>query len=329
MSDPVPAHVAAAVQAIGLDVATAEIVSALELDGITSVLLKGPATARHLYAEAPGERTYVDADLLVAPRDFDRAEGVLARLGFAPTLGRLRPIERSLVAVTPWAREAPSPAQIDLHRGFHGVRRWESFWDEVSAHTEVLLLHGQPVRIPDPAGCALIVALHDTAVARTAKSAMDLERALTLLDQEVWAEAARRAGRCGAAEAFRLGLSRHPGGDELADRLGLSPVLSSGLAIHGLAEVGADPAPAAAAALLVERLGHARGWGTRTRIVLNIAFPSADHLRAHRSLARRGGLGLLVTRLVWPLDLLRRAPRVVVLLLAGRRAAARSRRSVS
>lgn len=319
MSQRVPSHVRAAVQALSLDLATAEVTAALAREGIDSVLLKGPATVRWLYAEDPDQRTYVDIDLLVAPEAFRSAEDVLEACGFRPGLGRLRPVEREWMPVTPWEREGPAPAQVDLHRGFHGIRDFGAFWSVMTQHTDELTVQRHVVRVPDAAGCALIVTLHDTAVARTAKATEDLARAFARFDDATWAEAARRAEACGAEESFALGLSHHPAGRELAARLDLPAQLSASVVARDLAGPGNDPAPAAAAALLLERFEDAKRWRERVRIVLNIVFPSADHLRAHRPLARRGWLGLTVVRLTWPFSLVARAPRVLRLVRRARR----------
>lgn len=319
MSQVVPSHVRAAVQALSLDLATAEVTSALALEGIDSVLLKGPATVRWLYADDPDRRTYVDIDLLVSPEAFRSAEEVLEACGFRPGLGRLRPVEREWMPVTPWEREGSAPAQVDLHRGFHGIRDFQAFWSVMTGHTDELTVQRRAVRVPDAAGCALIVTLHDTAVARTAKAAEDLTRAFARFDDATWAEAARRAEACGAKESFALGLSHHPAGRELAARLNLPVELSASVVARDLAAPGEDPAPAAAAALLLERFEDAPRWRERARIVLNIVFPSADHLRAHRSLARRGRLGLAVVRLTWPFSLAARAPQVLRLVRRARR----------
>src|SRR5207248_1785857 len=63
------------------DVTTGEVTTAFRHANIRSVLLKGPTIARWLY-EHVAMRPYVDSDLLIAVGDLDRAEEVLAALGF-------------------------------------------------------------------------------------------------------------------------------------------------------------------------------------------------------------------------------------------------------
>ena len=52
---------------------TAEVVTALRDAEIESLLLKGPATVRWLYADDPSARLYTDVDLLVPPAAFAAA----------------------------------------------------------------------------------------------------------------------------------------------------------------------------------------------------------------------------------------------------------------
>src|SRR5829696_9487747 len=64
-----------------LDAAAAEMFEAFAARGIQALLLKGPALARLLYTVSE-PRIYSDVDVLVAPAERERAEGVLATLGY-------------------------------------------------------------------------------------------------------------------------------------------------------------------------------------------------------------------------------------------------------
>ena len=55
---------------LALDAVTSDLVDAFDAAGIDTVLLKGPATVRWLYADNPGRRLYSDIDLLVSPASF-------------------------------------------------------------------------------------------------------------------------------------------------------------------------------------------------------------------------------------------------------------------
>ena len=57
---------------------TAEVVSSMRGEGVRSLLLRGPAIARWLYArEVERIRTYEDLDLLIAPDDVERCQRAL------------------------------------------------------------------------------------------------------------------------------------------------------------------------------------------------------------------------------------------------------------
>jgi hypothetical protein len=62
------------------------ILSALALDGVVPVLLKGPALAHTAYPRTP-LRTFSDIDLLLTPDELGRAATCLQRLGYTPLLG--------------------------------------------------------------------------------------------------------------------------------------------------------------------------------------------------------------------------------------------------
>src|SRR5437763_10353307 len=68
---------------LAMDAGTVEVLKALNAAGIEAILLRGPALDRLLYSQR-GERSYTDADLLVAPDDYAKAEEILAGLGFRP-----------------------------------------------------------------------------------------------------------------------------------------------------------------------------------------------------------------------------------------------------
>jgi hypothetical protein len=110
---PPPRLVAAAIS-LGIDAVTAEVVQALHAAAIRSVLLKGPALVRALYADG-ADRPYGDIDLLVAPDDVPRAEQVLSELGFGPppTIVHFSPRHAA-----GWRRGRLS---VDLHHTFVGI----------------------------------------------------------------------------------------------------------------------------------------------------------------------------------------------------------------
>ncbi len=71
-----------------VDKLAVSIIAEFESHGIGSILLKGPAIASWLYADGT-HRPYGDADLLVSPENWERAEALLQHLGFEKELAPL------------------------------------------------------------------------------------------------------------------------------------------------------------------------------------------------------------------------------------------------
>jgi hypothetical protein len=277
-----------AARTLALDLATGEVVRKLDVAGIECMVLKGPVMAHRLYADRPGCRNYGDVDLLVAPRHFDAAGRVLASLGFTDHLAGIRASEAARLQGRPWHRDGAAFVTVDLHRGFHHVADRSAWWDQLSRHREVLVVEGQPVTIPDRAGCAVIACLHASKASALGKPSEDLRRALQLFDDEVWREAASLAGSVGAGGAFAASLCRHSAGAELADRLGLTvtdPVawFSATSLRHGAGSLSLVLAPGT--------------WTARAQRVRDVAFPSRAIFAGSWPIARRGPGGLAAARL--------------------------------
>jgi hypothetical protein len=287
------------------------------------VLLKGPAIAHWLYPDDPSRRTYTDVDLLVSPSDFEAAEQVLEGMRFVRPVSGYRDRIESWVPESAWERPGAPPVSIDLHRGFHGVpvAAWDSFWTVMDEQTARIDVGGAHLRIPDAAGCALIAALHESAAARVEQSAVDLRRAFALFDDEVWRRAAHRAERAEAMPSFVLALSLHEAGRAIVNDLGLSGQLPPTETTRSLVIAGADPGKVERAWSLQHQLAAADGWRQRTRVLVDIAFPSAEYLRATRPMARRGRVGLMLVRVGRLAGLALRTPGIVRLVRLGRKRA--------
>jgi Uncharacterised nucleotidyltransferase len=274
-----------AARTLALDLATGEVVRALEAAGIESMLLKGPAMARRLYGDEPGARNYGDIDLLVAPWRFGDAGHVLASLGFTDRRAGLRASEAARLPARPWHRDGAAYVAVDLHRGFRHVADWLTWWDLLRRERETLELEGQPVAIPGRVGCALIAVLHASDPSAPDKPLEDLRRALGRFDDELWRQAADLAQAVGAAGAFAGTLACLDAGAALVSRLGLPVTDHTGwfLAtsrLRGTASLGVVLGPGT--------------WAARAQRARDAAIPSRADLARGWPIAERGRCGLVV-----------------------------------
>lgn len=296
-----------ALYGLTVDRATAEVVAALDAEGIRALLIKGPALTRWLYPES-SSRGYRDIDLMVAPATRARAEGVLERLGFEPSDAELTEAERAELEAEreiagharTWTREG---ASVDLHHTIVGLNASPSaVWEALAAGSESVPIAGQPVDIPAEGCRALIVAL-EAAKGGPAdpKGLGDLDRALAVVPESLWREAASLARRLGALSAFSAGLGLLPAGKELARRL----------AVHG--EVDVETAlrvqSAPQMAFGFQRLADRQGVRAKITFVARKVVPSRLFMRHRFAIARRGRIGLVLAYLWRPLWLLMNSPR--------------------
>lgn len=234
-------------RALATDRACAEVVAALSRRGIGSILLKGPTIAEWLYPE--DVRGYVDADLLVDPRQVLAAADVLRELGFLAFEHHV-----SLHA-HPWSRAADGAA-IDLHVTLWGPHRSaQSLWLELQRWVEVRRLGSTPVQVLTEPARALHVVLHALQHRDQTKPREDLRRAIQCLPLEVWLEAERVGDRLWALEAMAGGLSLEPAGAALLQAL---PLTRAALA----AQAGGAPL-----AVGVARLAQARGMRAKLSVL--------------------------------------------------------------
>jgi hypothetical protein len=117
---------------------------------------------------------------------------------------------------------------VDLHVSLWGVTAPpEVFWEVMAAHREGLALGPVEVFVPDPAGTALVIALHASQHgALIHHVATDLKRALDRFERSSWADASARAAASGSQVAFRQGLTMLPAGQAMLAELGLAPATS-------------------------------------------------------------------------------------------------------
>ena len=268
------ARLAASGARLRIDGDTAQVLESFARAGIQALVLKGPSIAYWLYANV-AERPYFDCDLLVAPGDFDAAERQLRSLGYLPLLDRWGLPSWWYGHAVPWTHPG-GRVSVDLHRTLSGVGAdYATAWRVLSAR-------------------AMHVALHAAQHGPGTQPAADLERALTLGDDDLWRGAASLAGQLDATEAFVAGLRLNPEGERLATRLALPHVRSVTTELRA-----STPPPLA---LGFECLARERTMRGRAEIVWRNLAPNPRSLRASDPEAAGSRRGLVVAygrRLAW------------------------------
>lgn len=305
-----PQEIVWAARSLALDRRSAELVAELEAAGVPSILLKGPAIAGWLY-RGRGVRTYGDTDLLVPPDRWDLAMTTLGRLGFEDGLGDMAHPRMESFTSHPLARGNES---LDLHCTLWGIQvPPERAWEVLAANTEPMSIGGRTLLVLAPAARAMHVALHAAQHGYDeGKPVHDLELALELLPDDLWAEAAVVAAELDALGGFATGLRLLPAGRELAERLGVEREAS----VDALLRVAHVPLSQG-----FEELSNARGISAKLAILLGELAPTAEFMRWWLPLARRGRLGLAAAYLWRPLYLALRAGPGLVAWRRARRAA--------
>jgi Uncharacterised nucleotidyltransferase len=283
--------------AIAVDVVAADVVTALRRAGIESILLRGPAIARWLYAEDE-PRAYRDVDLFVEPEKRTEAEGVLARLGLVHRQAGFAPGEW-VGHASEWMCRRPSVV-VDLHRGIEGVRA-EPFelWMALSSGSRRIDVAGVSADVPGEPALALILALHAAHHGRHGgKLLEELRRAVERAGLETWRQALQLAERLEAVPSFAAGLRLVPEGAALAERLRLP--------VDGDRETALRAAGAHSTAIGFARLAATPGVRAKVALVARKLVPTPAFMRHWSRLARRGRLGLVLAYLWRPMWLLLR-----------------------
>ncbi len=192
-------------RSLAIDLATADVVSALRSEGVEAIVLRGPAIARRIY-ESSELRPYIDLDLLVAPTHQDAAASVLRELGFAPVASETDLTGFRPVHAHEWLRPQDGVA-VDLHATLSGVGiGGEALFASLLAEAETELLGGTLVNMPSHPAVALETALHAAHHGpRREKSLCDLEHALERLPEPVWRDAAAAGERARRGSGLRRG----------------------------------------------------------------------------------------------------------------------------
>lgn len=285
-----------------LEAVAGEVIEELRRAGHRSLLIKGVTIGRWLYPDEP--REYSDIDLVVDPTTFDQCERVLAGLGFERSA-----LERAFAAGRPshastWIRGV---VPVDLHQTVVGlgVSPAEA-WNALSANAETWTVGSHNAAVPSVPARALLLALHlaqhGPGFARTRA---DLGRALDLVSEAEWREAAALARRCAAESPTAVGLAAVERGGELCERLGLRA--SDATQVEG--------SPAFHIAQGLVWFGELSGARERARYAIAKLFPAPALMRTRVGWSRSGPWALATAYLVRLATLAVHAPRAAWVLL--------------
>jgi hypothetical protein len=296
MSDTQRAMLIATAQTMAVDQMTCEVVSAFRLEGIDSVLLKGPSIAQWLYPS--GGRAYGDSDLLVSPDDFSRAINVLVRLGFGhPVRGR------AAHAHTYRRQAAPGECvmAVDLHRSlpYITVSPTEA-WRILSRDATPIALGDMDIAVMAIPQRILHIAMHTLQHAfESDKPTEDLRRAVATVDLADWQSAASLSRELGAEDALAAGLSLLPEGQIVSEQLHLPAPR------RGILRMASSTEPNGPA-YEVQRILDATSFSQRAKLIYDGVALSPTVMRSESPLARRGRGGLVLAYIFRPFQLARR-----------------------
>lgn len=286
----------ATAESLAIDAATVEAAGSLRSAGVDFVLLKGPALLTLLYD--PGEeRSYDDADLLVAEDERDPAIAALAEIGFEPRFADPRSRE-----VTPYEIQLVRPGRtagsdraelIEIHTGFDGVADPAALWRSLLGDRGSVELFGTEIEVPSVTARLALVAIHAGAhgVAHL-RSRRDVERAVERFDAAAWSAAWELARLWSARDLFVVGTGLAGGGPELLASLGVGHSPSTRARMRGRGMPRAQRS--------LEQLAATTGLRPRIALVLRKAFPAPEVMRSWKPLARRGPAGLTLAYLWRP-----------------------------
>jgi len=297
-------HKRQVVHKLRIDHLTAETAGMLAERHIETIVLKGPGLAAWLYPDEA--RIYSDADLLVAPNNWERAGRVLERAGFSADPRWIPATQFSETHAKPFQRDGLS---VDLHRALPGLDGDpQAVWDSLHARAHRQQIAGAQLKVPDRDALLLHIALHAAHHAGEPgfKAFEDLRRAIATADESQWRQTLDLARAHDGVPAFATGLRLMPEGHDLVRRLGLCQTRSLRHELRGQGDVMAEE--------LGSLLLSERPAAERLRTVMQELFPRPEYMRHWSVLARRGRLGLAgayAWRPLWTIAQLPSAARTV------------------
>ena len=297
-----------------VDVVTLEVVRALADHGVRAIVLKGPAVASWLYDDGQ-PRPYVDADLLVDPRQITQAGEVIASLGFDQLVDERVADAFAEPHAIAWSRPGDN-AKVDLHWRLPGVAAEpHRAWTRLAGETEKIRIGESTVEALGRPARALHLVLHALQNGRESERPLtDLARGLERIEWSTWREAARLAAELDATVPFAVGLRLAPAGDPLSRRLGLPRTAPTRWLLWAQ-----TPAPGA---VRLHQLSATPGYRAKARVVAAALVPRAAYVRALYPSSRESSRALVVAYVRRWLAGLRSAPGAI---RALRRAQAQAR----
>ncbi len=150
-------YAASAAASVGRYRQLAEVCRALSAAGVPTLVLKGAALARGVYAD-PALRPFTDLDLLVHEADMPRAHIALAGLGYEIAGGPPTEADRTWRHGRGYFDPVRRRVPVDMHWRYAGYPLTIPLeYDAVFARAETLDIEGHPARMPAPAD--MVVAL--------------------------------------------------------------------------------------------------------------------------------------------------------------------------
>jgi Uncharacterised nucleotidyltransferase len=283
---PASAGLAIALRTLLLDARAAEAIGVLAAHDVPSILLKGRAIANWLYSGTP--RGYGDIDLLVDPRQRERAMEVLATLGYRHYLAGA---DESEYGSNETDLISPTGIPIDLHHTLLGVTADPtSCWEVLSARTTAMVVGGHKVHVLDEPARTMHLALH---VAQNgpadAKAVADMERGLAQLPFSHWDQASHIARALKAEQAFSAGLRVTVTGRAMAAALHLEIPRDVSLLLRTRS--------APAEALQIQQLIELRTLRGRLHLIGRKLWPTTAYMLGRVPGSRDGPQALLLARL--------------------------------
>lgn len=277
MTDSPPDPVVAASLLVGR--AAGLVLQHLESRDVHCLLLKGASLAGWLYA--PGERQFMDTDVLVPRAELSAALAALEELGYRPALGEASAWEQDGHSITLVRAEsnAASFGEVDLHFSLPGVPDAVDPWPLLASHRCRLQLGNRNVPALDNVGKALTVCLHVARDGKANEQALeDLRRCLSRLHDADWQAVARLADSLLASPALARGLELGGADADLLGRLHLTAATSVEMELRR-----ADAPPLAYGFERWSQLTPA----DRVRSAARELWPSAGFLRHWSELTKR------------------------------------------